>query len=135
MPDNPDLFVPRAKFTLDELGREVPDPVPVAPPVGYVRQKSLVEQIREMIRSEKLRDAAVAGGYETFEEADDFEVGEDFEPSSPYEGDFEPVADINRDIMSAADKAKQDKLKKAVEAAQEPAPEPPAPSSPPKPAA
>lgn len=88
---------------LDPRGREIPDPVPVAPPVGYKRQPSLAEQIRAMVRSEKLRDEAQAAGYETFEEADDFDVGDDYEPNSPYEVDFDPtpVSELRR--RAAAD--------------------------------
>lgn len=76
-------------------GLEVPDPTPMAPPVGYVQHVPLAEQIRAMVRSEALRQAAEAQGAETFEEADDFDV-EDFDPSSPYEEVFEPPAKPDR---------------------------------------
>lgn len=76
---------------LDKEGREVPDPIPMAPPIGYKRQPSLTERIRDMVRSEHLRIAALEAGQETFEEADDFEVGDDFDPNSPYEEVFDPV--------------------------------------------
>lgn len=69
---------------------EVPDPRPIAPPVGYQRQVPLHEQIRAMVRSERLRQEVEAAGFETVEEADDFDVGDDFEPSAPYEIDFDP---------------------------------------------
>lgn len=74
---------------LDHRGREKPDPTPIAPPIGYKRQPSLHEQIRQMVRSEKLAMEAAAQGYETFDEADDFDVGDDIDPSSPYEEQFE----------------------------------------------
>lgn len=76
----------------DEYGRELLSPVPVAPPVGYTKHVSLAEQIRAMVRSEALRYHAETSGYESFEEADDFDVGDDFDPRSPYEVDFEPPA-------------------------------------------
>lgn len=44
-----------------------------------------------MVRSERLAQEAAQAGYESFEEADDFEVGDDYDPSSPYETDFDPV--------------------------------------------
>lgn len=74
-------------------GEEVPDEVPMAPPIGYVRQKSMVEIIREQIRSAELARAAEEAGAETFEEADDFDVPDDLEPYSAYEMEeiFEPV--------------------------------------------
>lgn len=70
-------------------GREYPDPTVIAPPVGFIKQPSLTEQIRAMVRSEALRQEAEAAGAETFEEADDFDVP-DFDPSSPYENEFDP---------------------------------------------
>lgn len=72
-------------------GDEVLSPVPMAPPVGYRREPSMVERIRSMVRSEHVRLAALQAGQETFEEADDFEIGDDYDPASPYEEVFEPV--------------------------------------------
>lgn len=74
--------------TLD--GREIPDPTPMDPPIGYKKQPSMFEQMRELIKSEKLRAAAEEAGVETFEEGDDFDVGDDFDPESPYEHNFDP---------------------------------------------
>lgn len=68
----------------------IPDPTPIAPPLGYVKQPSITERIRDMVRSEHLRRAAEEAGAETFEEANDFDVGDDFDPHSPYEEVFEP---------------------------------------------
>lgn len=78
---------------LDDKGREILDPVPMAPPLGYKRQPTLTERIRDMVRSEHVRLAALQAGAETFEEADDFEVGDDYEelPRSLYEEVFDPV--------------------------------------------
>lgn len=76
---------------LDEFGHEKLDATPMAPPVGYVKAPSLVERIREMIRSERLAMEAAQQGFETFEEADDFDVGDDFDPRSPYEEYFDPT--------------------------------------------
>lgn len=86
---------------LDARGREIPDPTPIAPPLGYIRQPSLAEQMRAMIRSENLRLAALQSGVETFEEADDFDVGDDFDPHSPYENDFDPSAEELRSRYEA----------------------------------
>lgn len=77
---------------LDDRGRELLDPRPVAPPVGYKRQPSMVEHIRNMVRSEMLAQAAQQADVDTFEEADDFDVGDDYDPRSPYEEVFEPPA-------------------------------------------
>lgn len=75
---------------LDANGKFYGNPTPVAPPIGYKKQPSLHEQIREMVRSEKLRQEVEAAGFETLEEADDFDVGDDYDPTSPYEYNFDP---------------------------------------------
>lgn len=72
-------------------GMEVPSSIPMAPPVGYTRQPTLAERIRQMVRSEHVRLAAIQAGQETFEEADDFDVGDDYDPASPYEETFDPI--------------------------------------------
>lgn len=74
-------------------GSEIPDPTPLQPPLGYRRQPTMVEHIRSMVQSEQLRVAALSAGAETFEEADDFDVPDEFEPISAYEFEeiFEPI--------------------------------------------
>lgn len=72
---------------LDEHGRELPNPTPMAPPIGYKKSLSIAEQMRQMIRMASY-EASTAGA-ETEEEANDFDVGEDMEPHSPWENDFE----------------------------------------------
>lgn len=69
--------------------------VPMAPPVGYKKQPSMVDIIREQVRSHHLAVAAEQAGMETFEEADDFDVGDpdDALPLSEYEAIFEPPAE------------------------------------------
>lgn len=79
-----------AEGYLDKFGREMPSPLPIAPPIGYKKSKSLAEQIREMVLSEKLKMEAMAAGHETFEEADDFDVDDDYDPRSPFEETFDP---------------------------------------------
>lgn len=83
---------PKGKLQL-ENGAEVPDPTPHEPPIGYRPQPSMFEVIRDMIRQEKMRDALAEADLETPEEADDFDVGDDYDPTSPYEYDFDHVAD------------------------------------------
>lgn len=79
----------RAKV-LDKSGREKVDGKPMEPPIGYTRTPSLAEQIKQMVRGERLAQEAAAMGAETFEEADDFNIDEEFDPESPYEADFDP---------------------------------------------
>lgn len=90
---------------LDELGRELPDPTPLEPPLNYIKTPSLSEQIREMVRSEKLRMEAEAMGFESFEDADDLEMDEDPDPGSPYEINFDPtpLQELHRRRRQAAE--------------------------------
>lgn len=76
----------------NEHGHELPDATPIAPPIGYVKHPTIAEQIRDMVRSEQLRAAAMASGLETFEEADDFDIEDDPMPDAPYEANFDPPA-------------------------------------------
>lgn len=83
-------------------GQEVPDPTPMAPPLGYKRQPSMHELIKDMVRSERLRQEAEAQGHESFEDADDFDVDDDDEIKTPYEvHETESVSEL-RARMSAA---------------------------------
>lgn len=108
------------------LGQEVVDDTPMAPPIGYVKQPSMVEHIRNMVRSEQLRLAAEAEGQESFEEAEDFDVEDEPEPISAYEWEpsFEPQ-EVYKVTPSASP------LKSADEAppSGDPAPGAPAPDS------
>lgn len=73
-------------MALNERGHEVPDPTPVAMPVGFERPPSMIEMIRMHIRRE-LSEHAQSQGAETFEEAEDFEIEDEDIPLTRYEGD------------------------------------------------
>ena len=76
---------------LNVVGHEVPDPTVVEPPLGYVPQPDLMEQMRAMVRRE-LSAIAEQQELESFEEADDFDIDEDpVDYSSPYELYFDPA--------------------------------------------
>lgn len=98
-------------------GREYNDPTPMAPPVGYKRQPTMVEIIRAQVRDALLAKELAAQGVETFEEADDFDVGDDYDPSSPWENDFDPPI---REVLQEAEKAVREREKKAKPATDEP---------------
>lgn len=106
----------RMKLERDYQG-EPQDPTPIAPPIGYRKQPSIFDQQRAMIRQELSRQAELKG-METFEESDDFDIGDDYDPTTPYEADFDPPTA---------------EVQKAFEPA--PYPHPPAPAGPPQPAA
>lgn len=73
---------------IDSKGREVPDPIPVADEVPFATPISEYDRIRGLIRTEMSR-AAASQQFETFEEADDFDL-EDEEWATPYEEVFDP---------------------------------------------
>lgn len=88
---------PKLFGTLNDKGQEILDPVPMAPPVGYTRQPTMTERLRNMIHSEQLRIAAAEMGAETFEESEDFDVDDDdYDPQSPWEEQFDPIDDALR---------------------------------------
>lgn len=71
---------------LDERGREIPDSKPMVHPLGLSVQETLADKIKRMVRYELSRQAE-AQGHESFEDADDFDVGDEPELKSPYELD------------------------------------------------
>lgn len=75
--------------SLNTSGHEIPDSVPLATSLGARRARSIRDNVVDILRSEKWREAMEASGEETFEEADDFDIDDDFDPSTPYEEFFE----------------------------------------------
>lgn len=75
--------------SLNPSGHEIPDSVPLATSLGARRARSIRDNVVDILRSEKWREAMEANGEETFEEADDFDIDDDFDPSTPYEEFFE----------------------------------------------
>lgn len=73
---------------LDPQGREIPNPTPMQPPIGYKRAPTIQEQMRAMIR--QVSHEAAMSGHETEEEAGDFELDEEWEPTSQWEHPFDP---------------------------------------------
>lgn len=81
---------------------EVLSDEPVAIPLRFSRQSGFNEVVRQMIRSEQFARDMEKNGVETFEEADDFDVGDDVDPNSPYEEVFDPVEnDLRRRLTMA----------------------------------
>ena len=75
------------KAILTPAGSEVVCPIPVAPPVGYVAELSVMERLDQML-SARLRQLAEGDVLdESEDEANDFDVPdpEDFHPRSIYE--------------------------------------------------
>ncbi|QXP07974.1 MAG: hypothetical protein [Arizlama microvirus] len=86
-----------AKF--DEEGREIPDPTPHSLAVGFRKPETIDEKILRLVKSREMQRDLEAQGYETFEDAEDFDVGDDFDPQTPYELVFDPG--LGRDVTRA----------------------------------
>lgn len=105
---------------LNQHGHEVPDPTPMEPAIGFKREPTLHEKMREMIRGELLARQAIAAGQETFEEADDFDTGEDdvarspFEVEQEFEGDLVPAPAVPAAPAPASEPAKPSDLRNPV---------------------
>lgn len=93
-----------------EEGYEITDPTPMQPPLGYKRTLSLSEQIAQQVRIHHLKILEDSAIDETDEDADDFEIGEGYEPLSQYENDHMPtLANLKKrakEINDAIDKRK-----------------------------
>lgn len=103
------------------------DETPMEPPIGYDPQPSLVDRIRQMVRRE-LSDQAEADGFESFEDADDFDVEDDAFPQSGYEHDEEKpsVRELKKRLADA-----EAELAKRVSPARKPKPAKPSGDNPP----
>lgn len=100
---------------LNDAGQLIPDSTPIAPPIGYKRQPTMVEIVRDMVRNERLAQDLAAGGVETFEDADDFDVGDDGEDlKSGFENDFDPP--VKELVAAGAEELKRKAVEKAREA-------------------
>lgn len=84
---------------LDHHGHERGSDKPIAMPTGMKRPETLQEQISRLVRSEHFNRAMGQPDHETYDEADDFDVGEDYDPLSPYEQVFDPI--LQEDISPA----------------------------------
>lgn len=85
--------VKKAVSKFDELGQELVDGRSMEPPVGYEPSDDIATLIQRAVRGYAVQKEMAESGAETFDEADDFNVGDDFDPTSPYEAYFEPITE------------------------------------------
>lgn len=69
---------------LNEFGQEIPDRVPMEPPVGFKKQPSIFENMREMVKAELARKA-IDEGFDTEDDDNNFDIPEDRDPLSKHE--------------------------------------------------
>lgn len=82
----------------DDEGREVIDPKPLAIPAGFQRPETLAEQVQRLVQRQ-VSEAAMLAGEETWEEANDFDIDEDFDPTTPWETIYDP--ELGREVSPA----------------------------------
>jgi len=109
-----DVFKTTDKYNrFSEDNKEILNPTPMQPPLGYKPSLSLAEQIRQQVRMLKgLEDMEP----ETEEEADDFEIDEDPVMASRWENDMIPSIKESRARLRELEA--QEKLYADAEAAQ-----------------
>jgi len=106
------------RFTEDN--KEVLNPTPMQPPLGYRPQPSLIEQIRLQVRNMKHLDDTEP---ETEEDADDFEIDEDPQLESRWENDLIPSIKESRARIRELERQEKLYAKPRPEPAPSPAPE------------
>lgn len=122
----------------DEKGRELPDPTPMELPSGFRAPESLESMIARMVRG-RISQLANDEGMETFEEANDFELGDEEDLLTPSEEREMKLEALREDQLRLkeledgfAEEAKAAKLRESIErraqrkrkkAAEEPPPE------------
>jgi len=82
-------------MALNENGHEILDDTPVAMPVGFKRPATMTEMIRQYVKTELSKQASDSG-QESWEEADDFDIGDDYDPKSPWELTFDQEMALNK---------------------------------------
>jgi len=103
-----------AKQRHNSRGEEILDPTPMQPPLGYRRAPTLAEQIRQQVLAAKIE--ALDELKETEEEADDFNIDDDFEPFSPHENDGMPsIKELKKRATEIQNQIKQRNLSKLRE--------------------
>jgi len=87
-------------MALDQNGHEVLDDTPVSIPLRWSRPPSRLDEIRAHLKI--ISREAEQHGSETFEEADDFDVGDDYDPRSPWELSVDQELHTERPVDSGA---------------------------------
>lgn len=109
-------------------GKEYGDPVPLEAPLGYTPPPDIMTLIKTMVRNELFQKKLAEEGYETFEEADDFDIEDDpVDPLTPYEKVFEPPPGVdggrgNGAVKPTADAAPPSDASKPVVSGEKPLP-------------
>lgn len=80
-PDDPGFGI----AALDEYGREIFNPVPMAPPIGYKQEVTMMERLQQMLRAERLKAQEEETDGDTLEDMNDFPEDVDMPFYTAYE--------------------------------------------------
>lgn len=75
----------------NDRGEELLDDRPMSAAVGFKRPPSLADLVKSLIRNEQVQRDFETHGIETFDDADNFNTGEDMDMTSPWEENFDPL--------------------------------------------
>lgn len=101
----------RIAARLDENGHEIPDPTPLGIPSGFKRPETLAAQVQRLVQGSLSRHAELQGN-ESWEEANDFNVDDEFDPTTPFEEFFDPV--IGRSVTPLEFEQNKDRYREEV---------------------
>lgn len=108
---------------LNENGHEIVDSRPMVIPAGMKRPETLHEQVARLVRTEQWNQMLEEKGFETFDEANDFDDDfDDPEPFSAHEMIYDPV--LERHVAPSDFEKNKDKYLDAYRQAYKDAPVP-----------
>lgn len=84
--------------SFDEKGQEINGKHKIALPVNFKRPIPLADEIRRLVRNEMFQRDLRQGGVETFEESEDFDVDDDFDPQSPWEQNHDFEVAVQKEV-------------------------------------
>lgn len=107
----------------NERGEEMPDPTPIALPVGFQRPPTIDELYARLVHDPAVQRELSDAGFETEEEANDFDVPDEMpDPTSPFQQEdsviteadeirngYRPKVDLNAVYIKAKKEAEANK--------------------------
>lgn len=73
------------KMSFHKDGKEYPNPKPMVMKVGFRKPETLAEEVARIMKSSRMMQKIYEEGYETIDDASDFEMDDDLPPLTPYE--------------------------------------------------
>lgn len=80
---------PKIMASYNEKHEEVLDSRPVDAMLSRKKPETLQQMVARLVRNNEMQRDLSQNGFETFDEANDFDCGDDYDPTSPYEEQFQ----------------------------------------------